>query len=195
VTPAPRAPARRLFFALWPTPEQRRALSMAAAAAVAASGGRAVAEDNLHVTLAFLGQVPTDRLAALGALAHQLAAACGVHSATSLTLQFEQLAYWREPQILCALAIENSGAAAALAAGLKREASAGGFLPDLKPFRAHVTVARKVARAPPSTSLPSVRWQCAAFALVASHTAAAGPVYSVLESYLLGKHEKLRTQR
>ena len=54
----PRAPARRLFFALWATAEERRALSAAAAAAVGTSGGRAVPEENLHVTLAFLGQVP-----------------------------------------------------------------------------------------------------------------------------------------
>ncbi len=188
MTPAPRASARRLFFALWPTREERRALSAAAAAAVGTSGGRAVPEENLHVTLAFLGQVPPGRTA----LAHRVGSS-GAHAAAPLVLRFERLAYWREPQILVALTAAAAAPVAALAATLQRAASAAGFLPELKPFRAHVTVARKVAHAAASTPLPNVQWTCAEFALVESRTAATGPVYSVLESYLLGKRQKLHT--
>ncbi len=189
----PRAPARRLFFALWATAEERRALSAAAAAAVGTSGGRAVPQANLHVTLAFLGQVPAARTTELAALAHRVGTN-GALAGTPLLLQFERLAYWHAPQILVALSTAGA-AAAALAAALQREASAAGFLPDLKPFRAHVTVARKVTHAAASTPLPSVSWKCAEFVLVESRTVATGSVYSVLESYLLGKREKLRTQR
>jgi 2'-5' RNA ligase len=193
VRPPPRAPARRLFFALWATAEERRALSAAAAAAVGTSGGRAVPEENLHVTLAFLGQVPAARTTELAALAHRVGTN-GALAGTPLVLQFERLAYWHAPQILVALSTAGA-AAAALAAALQREASAAGFLPDLKPFRAHVTVARKVTHAAASTPLPSVSWKCAEFVLVESRTIATGSIYSVLESYLLGKPEKLRTQR
>jgi RNA 2',3'-cyclic 3'-phosphodiesterase len=194
VRPPLRAPARRLFFALWATAEERRALSAAAAAAVGTSGGRAVPEENLHLTLAFLGQVPAARTSELAALAHRVGAN-GALAGTPLVLQFASLAYWHVPQILVALSAAGAAPAAALAAALQREASAAGFLPDLKPFRAHVTVARKVARAAASTPLPSVSWKCAEFALVESRTVATGSIYSVLESYLLGKGEKLRTQR
>jgi 2'-5' RNA ligase len=194
VRPPLRAPARRLFFALWATAEERRALSAAAAAAVGTSGGRAVPEENLHVTLAFLGQVPAARTTELAALAHRVGTN-GALAGTPLVLQFERLAYWHAPQILVALGTAGAGPAAALAAALQREASAAGFLPDLKPFRAHVTVARKVTHAAASTPLPSVSWKCAEFVLVESRTIATGSVYSVLESYLLGKREKLRTQR
>jgi 2'-5' RNA ligase len=193
VTSPLRAPARRLFFALWATAEERRALSAVAAAAVGSSGGRAVPEENLHVTLAFLGQVPAARTTELAALAHRVGTN-GALAGTPLVLQFERLAYWHAPQILVALSTAGA-AAAALAAALQREASAAGFLPDLKPFRAHVTVARKVTHAAASTPLPSVSWKCAEFVLVESRTIATGSVYSVLESYLLGKREKLRTQR
>ncbi len=193
MTPAPRAPARRLFFALWPSVEERRALLAAAAAAISASGGRAVPEENLHVTLAFLGQVPPARTSELAALTHRVAAG-GAQGVAPLALRFESLAYWHEPQILCALSAA-AAPVAALAAALQREAGAAGFFPDLKPFRAHVTVARKVMRAAAGTVLPSVQWTCAQFALVESRTAATGAVYSVLETYLLGKREKLRTQR
>jgi 2'-5' RNA ligase len=137
--------------------------------------------------------VPAARTTELAALAHRVGTN-GALAGTPLVLQFERLAYWHAPQILVALS--TAGAAAAeLAAALQREASAAGFLPDLKPFRAHVTVARKVTHAAASTPLPSVSWKCAEFALVESRTIATGSVYSVLESYLLGKREKLRTQR
>ena len=193
MTPAPGAPARRLFFALWPTAEEARALSAAAAPVIAASDGRAVPQENLHVTLAFLGQVPPARTTELAALTRRVAAG-GAHGVPSLALRFERLAYWHEPQILCALS-DAAAPVAALAAALQGEAGAAGFFPDLKPFRAHVTVARKVTRAAPSATLASVQWTCAQFALVESRTAATGAVYSVLETFLLGKQEKLRTQR
>ena len=52
-----REPRRRVFFALWPDEETRRALLRATRSAVRRCGGRATPSDNLHVTLAFLGPV------------------------------------------------------------------------------------------------------------------------------------------
>jgi 2'-5' RNA ligase len=52
----------RLFFALWPDDRVRAALAVLAAELAASCGGRATAPDNLHATLAFLGNVPAARL-------------------------------------------------------------------------------------------------------------------------------------
>src|SRR5438094_823293 len=79
--------------------------------------------------------------------------------------------------------------APALAESLKGETTARGFSPDLKPFHAHVTVARKVARAPAAQPLSPVQWTVDGFALIESRTEPTGPVYSVIESYLLAKTE------
>lgn len=152
---------------------------------------------SLHATLAFLGAVPEGRVPELDRIARRVADAFPAR-APPLLLTFDHLAHWARPQILCALGTEEPAAdtdaasAPALAATLKSETVAAGFSPDLKPFRAHVTVARKVAHAPSALALQPVRWRFDAFALIESRTDAAGPVYSVIESYLLVKAEKAR---
>src|SRR5438132_495651 len=118
-------------------------------------------------------------------------------------VSFDRLVHWAKPRILCALDALPSGGtdaagaprggalagAPALAESLKGETTARGFSPDLKPFHAHVTVARKVAQAPAAQPLRPVPWTFDAFALIESRTEPTGPVYSVIESYLLGKTE------
>jgi len=178
------APTRRVFFALWPSADERHALARAAHQAAAASGGRPVPEASLHATLAFLGSVPEARLAELGAIARRVAGEFAA-AARPPPWRFETLAHWARPRVLVALAREEPRAQA-LAARLKDLAAATGFRPDLKLFHAHVTVARKVVHA--SAAVPRVRpveWRCDAFALIDSRSEAAGPVYSVVESYLL----------
>jgi 2'-5' RNA ligase len=189
VSAGSRAAVRRLFLALWPTAAERDALREATSAAVAARAARAVPAPNLHVTLAFLGAVPADRIGELAALAGRLSAG----TAALPVLRFTRLEHWRRPQILAALADAEPAAVTALAADLRSATAAAGFLPDLKPFRAHVTVARQVAAVEGPGELPPVSWHCATLALAESRSSPAGPIYSVLDSWLLGKRENMRT--
>jgi RNA 2',3'-cyclic 3'-phosphodiesterase len=205
--PAPlaREPTRRLFFALWPDAQQRGALHSATRKCVRSCGGRAVPVESLHATLAFLGAVPEGRVPELDRIARRVADVFPADT-QPLLLTFDRLAHWARPQILCALGTEEPAAvqapgeprdtdaasAPALSATLKNETAAAGFSPDLKPFRGHVTVARKVAHAPSELALQPVLWRFDAFALIESRTDPAGPVYSVIESYLLVKAEKAR---
>ena len=159
---------------------------------------------SLHVTLAFLGGVPEGRVPELDRIARRVADAFPARP-QPLLLAFDRLVYWARPQILCALgtgeleaaqAVDepretDAAGAPALSATLKNETAAAGFSPDLKPFRAHVTVARKVAHAPAALALQPVLWRFDAFALIESRTDPAGPIYSVIESYLLVKAEKV----
>lgn len=192
------APARRLFFALWPDGEQRAALLHATAKIVRHSGGRRVSEANLHLTLAFLGSVPEDRLEELSAIARRAAAAWPADAAT-LAVSLAALDYWARAQVLVVLERKEESrggevsGVAELARTLTAAIAAAGFSPDLKPFRPHVTVARKVARAPRAIVLRHVLWSFDAFALVESRTLPEGPVYSVVESFVLGSAEKVRT--
>jgi len=94
--------------------------------------------------------------------------------------------------VLVALAREEPRAQA-LAARLKELTVAAGFRPDLKLFHAHVTVAREVEHAcAAAPRLRPVEWRCDGFALIDSRTEAAGPVYSVIESYPLVKPDGAR---
>jgi RNA 2',3'-cyclic 3'-phosphodiesterase len=192
VTRDPAAAARRLFFALWPDEAQRRALEHSCATAVRHSGGRPVPVSNLHVTLAFLGSVAAARLPDLHRIAREQAAR-HAHDAPA-TLTFARLAHWKEAQILCALATEQSPSARDLAVALQEAAAALGLSPDRKPFQAHVTLARKVVRPGALLALRPVVWRFDAFALIDSRTEPSGPVYSVIDSYPLVRTDKARDQ-
>ena len=163
---------------------------------IVARGAREFCKRGTHtrfIAMAFHFGDPA-RLPQLRTTAQRLAAASGTPSG-SLHLQFQSVEHWMRPQILCVVpdaAIAEVGRASALATGIRQATLAAGFTPDLKPFHAHVTVARKVARAPCAPPLPRVTWNCDDFALVASTTSAAGSVYSVLESYPLDRVENAR---
>jgi 2'-5' RNA ligase len=175
-----------LFFALWPERVLQFALAEATRDVVLASGGRSVPPENFHVTLAFLGSVPEARLSNVMAIGAAVAAEVGP---MQITVGLETLEYWKKPQVLCVTCPESSAVhlsgGAALADTLKSKLSAAGFTPDLKPFRNHVTVARKVVHPTRSDSLHPVVWIFTEFALIESHTQIHGARYSVLKSYPL----------
>jgi len=162
----------------------REAMVRATRKAARASGGRPVPAANLHVTLAFLGSVPERRLTELAEIARGAAPGGG------LELACDHLEYWRAAQLLCALPTEAPAPIMALARRLQDVLAATGFAPDLKPFRPHVTVVRKVLRFGRIEQLDSVVWRFTELALIESRTLAAGALYSVVESYPLSSGTK-----
>lgn len=72
-----------------------------------------------------------------------------------------------------------------LAGRLQDRLAAGGFASDLKPFRPHVTVVRKVSRPRHIARIDSVVWRFTELALIESRTGPEGPLYSLIESYSL----------
>ena len=107
-----------------------------------------------------------------------------------------RLEFWRKPGILAAVTAGETPELDALAGAVRSAALAAGFRPDLKPFRAHVTVARKV-RGGAAAALPfvPVSFRCERLALVQSTLHPGGSLYSVLDSRALGKSENLRRSR
>ncbi len=188
-------PTRRLFFALWPDERSRAALAHATRKAVRHSGGRPVAEHNLHATLLFLGSVGESRVSEVAAIGARAAAETLVARADSRlppAFVFDHIELWQKAHVLVATTSASSGdghlVANALVGILQRETGRAGFAPDLKPFRAHVTLARKVAFLKTALRMEPVEWRVAGFALVESRTDPEGPVYTVLQSYPLEPH-------
>jgi 2'-5' RNA ligase len=109
----------------------------AAAPALAAAGGRALALADWHVTLCFLGAVGEEQRAALCVRAAQI-------EAPSFELEFDRLELWRGARILAASAACVPPAGLELAQALASAARELGLAPDLKAWRPHLTLVRGV---------------------------------------------------
>jgi 2'-5' RNA ligase len=187
------SPTRRLFFALWPDETMRAAFVHATHKAVRSSGGRPIPEHNLHITLVFLGSVAESRIADLRAIASR-AALTSMQAAPDEGLPpqliFDRIEVWKKSGVLVATASAKShagqGPVDALVEVLQRETVASGFTPDLKPYRPHITLARKVAHESHEGTLRPLLWRFTEFALVESRTDPEGPVYTVLYSFPWG---------
>ncbi len=168
----------RLFFALWPGEPLRTALAPRIRALQPAGVGRAQRPDQWHVTLEFLGSVPASRVAAARDAAEQ------VH-AGSCELRFDAIEFWRRPEVLCLVAREVPPPLADLVAQLRAALAAQGFEPETRPFRAHVTLARKVTQPVATAPFEPLCWPVAEFALVESITDRSGSIYTPLASWPL----------
>jgi RNA 2',3'-cyclic 3'-phosphodiesterase len=175
----------RLFFALQPEPAAAAELVAQIAPLVAELRGQAVPASNVHATLCFLGQVPEQRFEALRAVAD------GVTGHVE-PLSFDLLEVWRKPRVLCATAPEASApGVSALAERLCAAARAAGFVPDLKPFRPHLTLGRKIdleraeQSAWPRSLEPGLVVSAEKFVLMESRRGEHGSIYSVVDSWPL----------
>ncbi len=161
---------QRLFFALWPAADVRAALALL----LPAVQGRQVAIENLHITMAFLGQQPRERIPALQAIAHAI-------RFPATTLVIDQLGYFRRNRIAWAgMQHPPAGLIATQRALVDAIKQSGTAFDDSMPFRPHVTLARE-ASAPIVTQIAPIRWQPDRIVLVASRPGAAGVVYTVLD--------------
>jgi len=171
-------PSLRLFFALWPGERLRRVLAERVAALVPPGMGRAQRPDQLHLTLEFMGSVSADRLAAA------LEAAAEIR-AEPFDAVLDALEYWRRPQVLCLVAREIPPALAGLVQALRAGLAARGFDTERRRYRAHLTVARKVERAPHLVPTDPVCWPATEFSLVESITERTGSIYRPLAAWPL----------
>jgi 2'-5' RNA ligase len=145
-------------------------------------GGQAVPASNLHATLCFVGALPEEQLPQLRAVAARVR---GSH----VTLSFDAVDFWEKPEILCATARE-SASARDLSAAIGEAVVAAGFKPDIKPFRAHLTLARKVRRRVAKEhrwprALEEVEVRCEEFVLMSSRREDGRSIYSVVDSWPL----------
>ena len=137
-----RARTLRLFFALWPGKSLRAALAAAAAPVVAQVAGQAVPPGNLHVTLAFLGPVPGSALVPLFEVG-------GQGPWPEVNLAFGRLEFWAKPKVLVAMPSSVPPAGLEIVDRLWSALERHGYAREDRPWRPHLTLARRVRRPPP----------------------------------------------
>lgn len=151
--------ARRLFLALWPREAERREL---ATLATQVAGRRRVQDDNLHLTLVFLGATPSALQAAYETALTDLAV-------PAVTLTLDRYGYWPRPRILWLGANHTPPELHELVADLHRRLRGCGFNPEPRAFQAHITLARHFpGPAPPQPPSEPIHWRIDGVTLVES---------------------------
>jgi len=168
----------RLFFAVWPSESLRAGLAPRISALQPAGVGRPQRPDQWHVTLEFLGPVPASRVAAAREAAAQVRAA-------PCEIRFDAVEYWRRPEVLCLVARALPPPLADLVQQLRAALATRGFEPESRPFRAHLTLVRKVSHPVTPVQFEPLLWPAADFALVESVTDRSGSVYTPLVAWNL----------
>jgi 2'-5' RNA ligase len=176
LSPVPeRGRGARLFFALWPGDAAREQLAAWSRELRAACGGRAPRPENLHLTLAFLGQVPRDRVGEIERTAGNV-----VPRATTLVL--DRPGYWKHNRIAWAGASAVPGELDRLAGELREALTRSAIAFDAKPFVSHVTLLRDAREPDALPALAPIRWEVEGFVLAGSSPQPGGR-YEILRAW------------
>jgi 2'-5' RNA ligase len=168
----------RCFFAVWPDAAARERIAAAAAGVEGGEGARLVPAENYHLTLAFVGEIAAAQLGGLRQIGREL-------RAPGFTLAFDAYEYWPKPEVVVAAAREIPSALSGLWQQLHRDLKGAGLALAPKRLRPHVTLARKVTQAPVWPAMSLFEWSARDFSLVRSDSAAAGSVYTVVDTWPL----------
>jgi 2'-5' RNA ligase len=168
----------RLFFAL--TPEALAAASFASLQSrLAPSQGQRVAPENLHLTLAFVGEIHESRIGEVRALG-------AAQRAYRFALATDGLEYWAQSGVWVAVCHDVCCELADLAASLQQAvAPLRTAARDETVWRAHVTLARKVSQPPVFEAMSRIEWTARAFSLFKSERIGARSAYTVVDSWPL----------
>ena len=169
---------QRLFFALWPEPELGRRLHALTEKTLRHDDARRVAVENIHLTLAFLGSVD----ASFRQCVEQAAAAI---RAKTFTLTLQQIGCWSKTRILWAGPAHVPPPLLSLVTALNAGLADCSYVPEKRPYAAHLTLARKVRRCPPQAPIEPLAWEVSRFCLVRSHMDAHGAHYEILREWAL----------
>jgi 2'-5' RNA ligase len=165
----------RVFFALWPDDATRSAISRATRSAVSASGGRPIAKDRLHLTVAFLGELTTAEL--------EVARGVAPIPVGRFELELDALGVWPESKILWLAPLTPPDALGELEARLWEGLAERGFHTEDRVYRPHVTLARRAR--PVEAAIEPVHWGVDDVALVESFPEGRGVHYEVIERWPL----------
>lgn len=167
-----------MFFAALPDATMRNRTAAAAQAASLGSEARPVRDENYHVTLAFVGEIPVSQVAALLDIGGRLREA-------PFDLRFDAYEYWPKPEVVVAAARAIPIALERLWLALHRELAPHRWALDSKRLRPHVTLARKVSQAPVLQALSAFDWPVSEFSLMRSDLGSTPAAYTVVHTWPL----------
>jgi len=171
--PAAESDRHRVFFALWPDDATRSKISRATRDAVRVSGGRPIAKDRLHLTIAFLGELTGTGL--------DVARQVPPISVGAFELALDALGIWPDSKILWLAPSSPPEVLGDLEAQLWDGLIERGFQGEDRIYRPHVTLARRAR--PVEAMVEPIRWLVQDLALVESFPDGRNVHYEVLERW------------
>ncbi len=165
---------KRIFFALWPSEKQRQLIDAAIEPCKASLAGNWTARENFHVTLVFIVSFAASDIPAL-----QIAA--GNIPCPAINLRFERIDYWARPKVMCLHADFVPNQLIELVRSLESAAATFGFKPEKRPYRPHMTIARRARFFDPVPLAQPVEIHCSGFHLIESLSTPAGVQYKPLK--------------
>lgn len=164
--------SERLFLALWPDAGVRERLGELARRCAEESGGRRVPDENLHLTLAFLGSLGGAAARAAREVVHAIVV-------TPFALRLERIGFWPRTRVVWVGAENVPTALETLMQDVNGALPALGVAPDRRAFAPHVTVVRRARRRPRVTTAP-FEWRVQELCLVRSRLDPGGAHYEVV---------------
>ena len=177
---AARPATLRTFFAVWPGAEGRDAIAAVARDVAKRSGGVAPRPENHHLTLAFVGEIAPDRLAAL-----EQVGAASARASQPFTLSLDRVGAFHYAGIAWLGASLIPEALEHLVAALRDGLASERFPVEARSFRAHVTLARRSAPVAAS-SIEPIAFRVERMTLCASELTRGGSIYRELAGWPLG---------
>ena len=168
---------KRLFFALELPKAIQKQIIHWRAAHFADDAGRPVAADNLHLTLAFLGDVSAEKQRALSAMAGRI-------QQPPFTLTLDDAGQWLRSRVVWLGTRQPPRGMLQLANMLRAQAARSGCYQSPQPFHPHITLLRDARHAVPLPP-PGFCWQVPIneFVLYESSFLRGRTRYNVLERY------------
>lgn len=134
---------------------------------------------DLHITLKFIGSVSDLQLNEIVEVAEELKSDC-------FDLRLDTLGYWQEPQVFWLGPTEQPQPLLDMVSNLNQLlAQHCEIAPDWRPYRAHITLARKVKVKPLITPPLPMLMQVRSFSLMASSSSPEGAKYRRLKGWAL----------
>jgi len=174
----PAANSVRTFFALVREEAVRLQFLTLAREVARRSRGRAISGEHVHLTLAFLGDVFVERVSDLRRIGDHL-------PARSAVLDFDTLGAWRASGVAWVAPSVMPPVLLELHASLHGALLEASFAMESRPFRPHVTLARRCVQPHPRSHCPVVRWPVKRLCLIGSELRPDGPRHTTLAEWPL----------
>ena len=168
---------RRFFFGLWPDQSVRKNLVCSTKEAVQISGGRAVAAENLHITVAFLGSINKAQLRKVRAVPPV--------TTSKFVITLDTLHFHRFSRMLWLVPCEVPAELVLLQQSLWDGLEKAGCKRENRLYRPHLTLAKR-SRMVREVVKPVV-WPVTKLALLESVPLPKGVSYEVAQTWCLGE--------